>query len=84
MKRTAPRTPALSVMHAAGRLFPMSDRAPSIEPVSPKSLHRAIGEAADLQGFRVLGGEKISRGFYTSHSLELARPIGPSSEGASK
>ena len=29
----APRTPALSVMHAVGRLFPRGDRAPAIEPV---------------------------------------------------
>ena len=29
----APRTPALAMMHAVGRLFPRSDRAPAIEPV---------------------------------------------------
>jgi magnesium-protoporphyrin O-methyltransferase len=30
----APRTPALTVMHAVGRLFPRGDRAPAIVPVS--------------------------------------------------
>ena len=29
----APRTPLLTVMHTAGKLFPRSDRAPAIEPV---------------------------------------------------
>ena len=28
----APKTPALTLMHAAGRLFPRGDRAPAIEP----------------------------------------------------
>ncbi|HBY29910.1 MAG TPA: magnesium protoporphyrin IX methyltransferase, partial [Bradyrhizobium sp.] len=30
----APKTPALTVMHAVGRLFPRGDRAPAIEPVA--------------------------------------------------
>ena len=34
----APRTPALSVMHAVGRLFPRGDRAPAIEPVRPQTI----------------------------------------------
>ncbi len=29
----APRTPALAAMHAVGRLFPRTERAPAIEPV---------------------------------------------------
>ena len=32
----APRTPALALMHAVGRLFPRGDRAPSIEPVAKR------------------------------------------------
>ena len=38
----APRTPALSLMHAAGRLFPRADRAPAIEPVTEAGLRAAI------------------------------------------
>ena len=30
----APKTPALAMMHAVGRLFPRGDRAPAIEPVA--------------------------------------------------
>jgi hypothetical protein len=30
----APRTPLLALMHSAGRLFPRSDRSPSLSPVA--------------------------------------------------
>ena len=36
----APKTPALAVMHAVGRLFPRGDRAPAIEPVAEQKLRR--------------------------------------------
>ena len=36
----APKTPALAVMHAVGRLFPQGDRAPAIEPVGEQKLRR--------------------------------------------
>ena len=39
----APKTPLLALMHATGRLFPRSDRAPSIEPVSPRKLSGQLG-----------------------------------------
>ena len=38
----APRTPALTAMHAVGRLFPRGDRAPAIEPVAEAALRRRI------------------------------------------
>jgi len=67
----APRTPALAMMHAVGRLFPRGDRAPSIEPVEPGDIrHRLItapGMAAWLPGRH----ERIASGFYTSQAMEV-------------
>ena len=66
----APRTPALTLMHAAGKLFPRGDRSPAIEPVGPKRLRRMLGE-------RLIDGacartQRVARGFYTSQALEIA------------
>ena len=56
----APRTPALSAMHAAGRLFPRGDRAPAIEPIAEAAIRRLrpgdrleheIGGCARVHGF---------------------------------
>ncbi|HEY0205504.1 MAG TPA: magnesium protoporphyrin IX methyltransferase, partial [Acetobacteraceae bacterium] len=38
----APRTPLLTAMHAAGRLFPRGDRAPAIEPITHGHLTRLM------------------------------------------
>ena len=65
----APRTPALAAMHAVGRLFPRGDRAPSIVPVPPAAMLRAV--ASD--GWRVARTERVASGFYTSQALELVR-----------
>jgi magnesium-protoporphyrin O-methyltransferase len=67
----APRTPALTVMHAAGRLFPRSDRAPAIEPVSEARLRRLIGEAPGMVGWKPVRTQRIASGFYTSQALEV-------------
>lgn len=69
----APRTPALSAMHAAGKLFPRSDRAPAIEPVAAETLRRAIAAEPVLAGWRVGRSERVQSGFYTSEALELVR-----------
>ncbi len=69
----APRTPALSVMHAAGKLFPRSDRAPAIEPVSSGVLLSRLAEAKELNGWEPRRNERINAGFYISQALELAR-----------
>ena len=69
----APRTPALALMHAAGRLLPRGNRAPAIEPVPPAALVRLIGRDAALAGFRVGRTQRIASGFYTSQALELVR-----------
>ncbi len=67
----APRTPALSVMHAIGRRFPRGDRAPAIEPVDPRTIMRLVE-------VRVPSGHanrthRVARGFYISQALEIVR-----------
>ena len=69
----APRTPALSVMHAVGRLFPRGDRAPAIEPVSPAALTRRISLELGLADWQPARSQRIQSGFYTSEALELRR-----------
>lgn len=72
----APRTPALSVMHAVGRLLPKSDRAPAIEPVGSLALSGLIKRSASLSPVRLGRTERIASGFYTSQGLELVRREG--------
>ncbi len=67
----APRTPALAAMHAVGRLFPRSDRAPAIEPVSEAALRRLLAAEAELATWQVGRSQRIVNGFYTSQALEL-------------
>ncbi|MEM0922571.1 MAG: magnesium protoporphyrin IX methyltransferase [Pseudomonadota bacterium] len=65
----APRTPMLSVMHAAGKLFPRSDRSPAIVPVDRRSLRRSL--KADLPERILLRQERVKSGFYISEAQEL-------------
>jgi len=67
----APRTALLATMHAAGRLFPRSDRAPAIEPVSETGMRMAIARSQPLAGWSPSRTERISGGFYTSQAMEL-------------
>jgi magnesium-protoporphyrin O-methyltransferase len=69
----APRTPALTVMHAVGRLFPRGDRAPAIEPISPKALARRMRAERDLDGWRMARAHRVTSGFYLSHAVELTQ-----------
>ena len=69
----APRTPALSVMHAVGKVFPRSDRAPQIAPVRETTLRRRFTEAPDLNGWTLEGSERISNGFYVSQAMRAVR-----------
>lgn len=69
----APRTPALSMMHAVGRVFPRADRAPSIQPVSEQSLRRKLGTDRALAGWSIRRSERIASGFYTSQAIELSK-----------
>lgn len=70
----APRTPALAVMHAVGKLFPKGDRAPAIEPVAETTLRRQIIDTAALAEWLPTRSQRIARGFYTSQAMELRRP----------
>jgi magnesium-protoporphyrin O-methyltransferase len=67
----APRTAALSAMHAVGRLFPRGDRAPGIEPVREQTIMRSIG--AEVTGWTTRRTHRVSRGFYISQALEIVR-----------
>ncbi len=66
----APRTTLLAIMHAAGRLFPRGDRAPTIEPVRHDRLKAMLFESGRA---RVGRSHRVSRGFYISQALEVAR-----------
>ena len=69
----APRTPSLAVMHAVGRLFPRSDRAPAIEPVQVAAMQERLSRATELRGWRVGRSERVQCGFYTSQAQEIVR-----------
>jgi len=67
----APRTPALSVLHALGKLFPRRDRAPAIEPVSTLRLNKLIDADPELDRWCTGRDELITSGFYKSRAMEL-------------
>ena len=67
----APKTVALSAMHAAGKLFPKADRAPSIRPAAEAGLRGKIAASAKLDGWSPARTRKVSSGFYTSQAMEL-------------
>lgn len=60
----APRTPLLMMMWRAGKLFPRSDRSPTMVPHSPDQLAKALN-TGNLQDM-----ERVSSGFYISNALE--------------
>jgi magnesium-protoporphyrin O-methyltransferase len=67
----APRTPALTAMHAVGRLFPRSDRAPAIEPVAGRRLSSLIERHPALGRWSAGREARITSGFYLSSAKEL-------------
>lgn len=70
----APWTPALALMHAVGRLFPRSDRAPAVEPVRGTVLRRLLAAEPGLaDAWRPGRTQRVARGFYISEALELVR-----------
>ncbi len=70
----APRTPALTAMHTIGKVFPSSDRAPAIEPISHARLTRLLGEEPGCDNWRPGRTARVASGFYTSQALELKHP----------
>ena len=69
----APRTLALTMMHAVGQWFPRADRSPAIVPVAERELRSGIAADAGLAAWRTARTRRISRGFYTSQAMELVR-----------
>lgn len=69
----APRTALLTVMHAAGKLFPKGDRAPAIVPITASALRRRIARESALADFAVTRTHRINSGFYLSNAIELSR-----------
>ena len=69
----APRTPALAVMHATGRLFPRGNRAPAIVPVAETRLRRLLAASPALTGWSQGRDNKVLSGFYVSRAQELIR-----------
>lgn len=65
----APATPALRMMHAAGKLFPRADRAPAIQPVAPHLIRALIRGA--IPAARVGRSERVAGGFYISQAMEV-------------
>jgi magnesium-protoporphyrin O-methyltransferase len=69
----APRTLPLAAMHAVGKFFPRSDRAPAIEPIAPSALMKSLGNSKALTDWHVGREHRVSTGFYTSQAMELVR-----------
>jgi len=67
----APRTAMLAAMHAVGKLFPRSDRAPAIEPVAFARITRHLAQSPALADWQVGRTRRVNRGFYISQALEL-------------
>jgi magnesium-protoporphyrin O-methyltransferase len=70
----APRTPALAAMHAVGRLFPRSDRAPAVEPVAEARLLGRMAAEPGIAGWEPSRTRRVARGFYISQAMELVSP----------
>jgi magnesium-protoporphyrin O-methyltransferase len=69
----APRTPALTLMHAVGRFFPRQDRAPAIEPVDAGALRRHIAAEPALTTFHEGRTLRVDSGFYVAQAMELMK-----------
>ena len=69
----APRTPALALMHAVGRYFPRSDRAPAIEPVALDAMRRRFKSVSGAHRWRLARTARVASGFYISELTEVVR-----------
>ncbi len=68
-----PRTPLLVTMHAAGRMFPRSDRSPALRPLGETAIRKLIHAQPEMAAWSPRRTQYVSRGFYTSQALELVR-----------
>lgn len=70
----APWTPALALMHFAGRRMPhKGNRAPAIEPLRIGPLISRLDARLASDGWKVARTARIKRGFYISQAVELSR-----------
>ena len=69
----APRTPLLALMHSMGRLFPSSDRSPSLSPVAHSALLNKLDTHPELTQWQGGRMQRVASGFYTSQAWELTR-----------
>ncbi|EHP78735.1 methyltransferase domain-containing protein, partial [Methylorubrum extorquens] len=76
----APRTALLTLMHAAGKLFPKGDRAPAIVPITESGLRRRIAGERALARFAVARTQRVNSGFYLSNAIELRKTASPAIE----
>ena len=68
-----PATFPLAQMHALGRVFPRSNRAPAVEPVAERSVRRMLLGEPQLSAWRTGRSTLIQQGFYASQAMELLR-----------
>lgn len=69
----APRTKALTVMHAVGKLFPRGNRSPAIAPIALAALEKRMRQQETLDDWRIMQSEKVVSGFYISQAVEARR-----------
>ncbi len=69
----APSSPALIAFRAVGRMFPRDNRAPWIEPVAERSLHRLLAAEPLLAAWQPGRTQRVASGFYTSQALEMVK-----------
>jgi magnesium-protoporphyrin O-methyltransferase len=69
----APKTPTLTLMWTAGRMFPRKDRAPAIEPIAERDLRRQLASEPALRQWEVGRTQRVTRGFYKSQAMELVK-----------
>lgn len=69
----APATPLLRLMHFVGGFFPRANRAPAIEPISPKELGGRIQASPILRSWTLAGSPRVKSAFYISQALILRR-----------
>ena len=73
----APRTTALTLMYAAGKLFPRGDRSPAIVPTSPGTIRDRLAAEAAGQGtaspWHLGRSVRIASGFYISQTQEVVK-----------
>jgi magnesium-protoporphyrin O-methyltransferase len=69
----APRTPLLALMHSVGRLFPSTDRSPSLSPVAHSALLAKLETHPALTQWQSGRMQRVANGFYTSQAWEWSR-----------